>query len=128
MDLIQTRFALAEALSSHDAKRIQPFLHPSYVIRDAGGAVVLDCPGFVRQLPRFFEAHPEYKQAVEVEQAVEQGSTATLTTRHVDVLRTWWRAHPIPSRWDETWCHTGDRWLLLEEKPHQEASTNERRL
>lgn len=121
MDILERRRALAEALSSHQAERVKPFLDPSYVIRGTDGKVVLDCRGFLSQLPRFFHDHPEYKQSVEVESSREEGSTATLTTRHIDLMRTWWRAHPVPSRWDETWRKIGGEWLLLEERPHCEV-------
>lgn len=118
MDILQRRAELAEALSSHHVDRVKPFLHPSYVIRGTDGTIVLDCRGFLLELPKFFHDHPEYKQSVEVESAREEECAATLTTRHVDVLRTWWRAHPVPSRWDETWHKVGGEWFLLEERPH----------
>lgn len=121
MDVLETRRALAEALSAHDADRVKPFLHPTYVVRGADGAVVLDCRTFVSQLPRFFHDHPEYRQTIELEQSTIAGDVATLTTRHIDLLRSWWRARPIPSLWDEVWHQINGRWMLVEERPHCEV-------
>lgn len=118
MDLLPRRNALAEALTAHRVDQVKQFLHPSYVIRGTDGQIVLDCRGFLLQLPRFFEAHPEYKQSVEVDVAQEDECAARLTTRHVDFMRTGWRAHPVPSRWDETWRKVGGEWFLVEERPH----------
>lgn len=123
MDLLERRNALAEALSSHHVDRVKPFLHPSYVIRGRDGEIVLDCRGFLLQLRRFFQDHPEYKQSIEVEHSHADESTAKLTTRHIDVMRTWWRAHPVPSEWDETWRKIGDEWFLLEERPHSQEES-----
>jgi len=121
MDLLERRNALAQALSSHRVDLVKGFLDPAYVIRGTDGVIVLDCRGFLLGLPRFFHEHPEYTQSVEVENCQADNSSATLTTRHVDLLRTWWRAHPRPSRWDETWRKIGGEWFLAEERPHPEA-------
>jgi hypothetical protein len=91
------------------------------VIRGTDGQIALDCRGFLLGLPRFFHDHPEYRQSIEVERAREEECTATLTTRHVDMLRTWFRVHPVDSRWDETWHKVGGEWLLVEERPHVEG-------
>ena len=118
MDVIDRRKALAEALSAHDVAATKLYLHPSYVVRGTDGAVVIDYAQFLKNLPVFFDRHPEYRQSVEVEASREEGDTATLTTRHVELLKTWRRRHELPSRWDEIWKRVGQEWVLAEEKPH----------
>lgn len=114
------RRGLAEALSAHDLERVRSYVDPSFVVRGADGAVVIDFAELMQRLRKFFQAHPEYTQSVELEASHVDGDAAELTTRHVEVLRTWRRAHEIPSRWDEKWGRVGGVWLLLEEKPHVE--------
>ena len=118
MDLIDQRKGLAAALSAHDLKAVDTYLDPLFVVKGVDGVVVIDHAELMRQLPAFFDRHPEYRQSVEVEASRAEGNTATLTTRHIEVLRTWRRPHEVPSRWDETWRRIGDKWLLLEERPH----------
>jgi hypothetical protein len=118
MDAIDQRKALASALSAHDLGAVKSCLHPSFVVRGTDGAVVMDYAGLLNELPKFFDHHPEYKQSVEVEASQVDGDTARLTTRHIDVLRTWRRPRDVPSRWDETWKTVGDKWVLVEERPH----------
>jgi hypothetical protein len=109
---------LSEALSRHDLTAVKGYLHPSFVVRGSDGVVVIDLAELVRQLPVFFDRHPEYKQSVEVEGSRINGDTAVLTTRHVEILRTLRRPHEVPSRWDETWTNVDGQWLLADEKPH----------
>lgn len=120
MKVEDRRKALADALSAHDLGAVKACLDPSFVVRGTDGVVVIRYDELMKQLPVFFERHPEYKQSVEVESALVEGDTAKLTTRHIEVLRTWRRPHDVPSRWDELWRKIEGKWRLIEERPHKE--------
>jgi hypothetical protein len=117
MDVIARRKALAGALSAHDLAAVATFLDRSFKVRGSDGVVVLEYGELIKQLPQFFDRHPEYRQTVDVEASKIEGDVATLTTRHVEVLKTWRRPHDVPSRWEETWRKVGADWLLADERP-----------
>jgi hypothetical protein len=117
MDVVERRKGLAAALTAHDTSAVKSFLHPQFCIRGTDAVSVIGYAELLRQLPTFFKLHPEYRQSVEVRASKTQGDTATLTTRHIEVLRTWRRPHEVPSNWIETWKLLGDNWVLLEERP-----------
>ncbi len=117
MDVMQTRIALAEALSVHDVDAVRTFLHPDFVVQDEHGEVALDHSEFLQQLTLFFDRNPEYRQSVQFESVEAVAGIASLISRRVEVLRTLWRSHSIQSRWGETWQKIACNWLLLTEKP-----------
>ena len=120
LELTNRRKHLAAALTAHNLAAVRACLHPDFAIRDVSGGIVLNYEGLMRQLPLFFDHHPEYRQSVEVENILVREDRATLTSRHVEELRTWRRAHEVSSQWDEIWLKAGESWLMLEEKPHAE--------
>ena len=117
MDVLDRRKALSEALTRHDVDAVMGYLHPGFVIKGADGVVVIDRAELVRQLPVFFDRHPEYRQSVEVERSRINGDVAMLTTRHVETLGTLRRRHEVPSRWEETWRNVEGQWRLWDERP-----------
>jgi len=117
MDLIDRRRGLSEALSRHDVAAVKGYLHPSFVVRGTDGVVVIDRAELMRELPVFFQRHPEYRQSVEVEGSEIEGDRAVLRTKHVEILGTLRRAHEVPSRWEETWKRVDGEWVLADEKP-----------
>lgn len=117
MDVFDRRKGLANALSAHDLRAVAEFLDRSFKVKGSDGVVVVEYAELIKQLPQFFERHPEYRQTVEVEASKIEGDVATLTTRHVEVLKTWRRPHDVPSRWEEKWRKIGQDWLLTEERP-----------
>ena len=117
MDLIDRRKGLSEALSRHDVGAVKGYLHSGFVVRGVDGVVVIDRAELERELPVFFDRHPEYRQSVEVEASQIDGDVAVLTTKHVEILRTLRRPHEVPSRWEETWKKVGGEWVLADERP-----------
>ena len=116
MDILQRRTQLAEALTAHDVGAVTPLLHPSFVVRNTEGQIVMHREQLLRDLPAFFQQHPEYRQTAAAEISKIEGDTARLTTQRIEMLRVLWWPHQLTTHWQETWKQIDGHWLLLEEK------------
>jgi uncharacterized protein DUF4440 len=116
MDVLQRRNELADALTAHDIEAVKRLLHPSFVVRNTNGEVVMSHEQLLRELPQFFQNHPEYKQTASSQVIRTDAETAILDSEHIEVLRVIWWPHELKSRWQETWKKIADTWMLTEEK------------
>jgi hypothetical protein len=116
MNLRESRLALRDAVNAHDIETIKSFVDPSYAAKGPGGATIMGFGQVIEYATRIFAAHPEYREAVEIEGEEIEGPTGRLTTRRTETYKGSLGAQRTHvSRQVETWRQTDGRWVIVEE-------------
>jgi len=116
-ELRKQREALLNAVNAHDLDAIRTLVDPSYEGKDDAGTVVIKHEKAIDYAAGLFRKHPEYREALEIEDLEIAGDVARLTTRRIErYTGLFGSARTRDARQVETWLEREGRWVLAEER------------
>jgi hypothetical protein len=123
LEIRKQREALLNAVNAHDLDAIRAMVDPSYEGKNEAGAVVIEHDKVIDYAAGLFRKHPEYREALEIEDLQIAGDTARLTTRRTErYTGLFGMARTRDARQVETWRERDGRWVLAEERVLNEGT------
>lgn len=122
-EIRKQREALLAAVNAHDLDAMRDLVDPSYQGKNEAGAVVINHDTALNYAAGLFRKHPEYREALEIEEVQINGDTARLTTRRIErYTGLFGTARTRDARQIETWRERDGRWVLAEERVLNEGT------